>query len=112
MLIVRLRQTRKEEGRTWGEERESDFASLRTGRTLGEPAVDWREKSTGFGALTLIAPDAGEAGGGAQFKRPCTLAFRNYECLVAALLCCVIAHSYLSGDHPVSDATWPHPGAQ
>jgi hypothetical protein len=34
MLIVRLRQTRKEEGRTWGEERQSDFASLRTGRNL------------------------------------------------------------------------------
>jgi hypothetical protein len=31
---------------------------------FGEPAVYWREKITGFGAFALVAPQAGEAGGG------------------------------------------------
>jgi hypothetical protein len=36
--------------------------------TFGEPAVDRREKITGFGALALITPEAGEASGGAQLE--------------------------------------------
>ena len=32
---------------------------------LGEPIVYGREQVSGFGALALIAPQAGEAGGGA-----------------------------------------------
>jgi hypothetical protein len=41
MLIVRLWQTRKEEGRTWGEERESDFVKVfgRRPATRREPAT-------------------------------------------------------------------------
>jgi hypothetical protein len=31
---------------------------------FGEPAVDRREKITGFGALALVAPEAGKAHGG------------------------------------------------
>jgi hypothetical protein len=35
---------------------------------FGEPAVDGREEIAGFGAIALVAPEAGEAGGGAQFE--------------------------------------------
>jgi hypothetical protein len=31
-------------------------------------AVDGREEIAGFGAIALVAPEAGEAGGGAQFE--------------------------------------------
>ena len=45
----------------------SALASLEIGRVkaLGEPAVDRREESAGFGALALVAPEPGEAGGDA-----------------------------------------------
>ena len=33
---------------------------------FGEPAVDWCEKITGFGSLTLVAPETGEARGTQQ----------------------------------------------
>jgi hypothetical protein len=54
--------------------------------TFGEPAVDGREKITGFDAFTLIAPEAGEAGGGAQFRSFCALPFRDGERLTILLL--------------------------
>ena len=31
---------------------------------LSEPAVDWREEITGFGAVAVVVPVAGEARGG------------------------------------------------
>ena len=34
--------------------------------TFSEPAVDRRQQFAGFGALTLIPPEAGEATSGAQ----------------------------------------------
>src|SRR5262249_7797033 len=43
----------------------------------------------GFGALAFVAPEAGEAGGGAQFVRPCLLTLRYakrlFECVLALL---------------------------
>src|SRR5215467_14406433 len=36
---------------------------------FGEPAVAGGEKIVGFGTLALVAPEAGETGGGAQLKR-------------------------------------------
>ena len=47
--------------------------------TLGEPAVDWREKVAGFGVMALVAAEPGEAHGGAQFPElgPLLLAFLN-----------------------------------
>ena len=46
------------------------LASCSTGvsKPFSEPAVDRREKITGFGALTLITPAAGEANGCAQLE--------------------------------------------
>ena len=38
---------------------------VRRVETLGKPAVDRREEVAGFVALALVAPEAGEAGGGA-----------------------------------------------
>jgi hypothetical protein len=40
---------------------------------FGEPAVDRRKQVAGFGALALIAPQADEAGGGAQLEELCAL---------------------------------------
>ena len=45
----------------------SAFASLI--EAFGEPAVDRGEQVADYGALTLIAPQPGEAGRGAQFPR-------------------------------------------
>ena len=36
---------------------------------LGEPPVDWGEQIVGLGAPTLIAPQPGKAGRGAQLQR-------------------------------------------
>src|SRR6202048_12590 len=36
---------------------------------FGEPAVDRPEEVAGFGAPALLAPEAGEIAGGAQFQR-------------------------------------------
>ena len=60
----------------------------RSVEAFGEPAVNWREESTGVGALALVAPEAGEAGGGAQFKQLCPLSLRNRDRLVITLLGC------------------------
>jgi hypothetical protein len=38
----------------------------------------------GFGALALVAPEAGEADGGAQLEKLCALALRSGECLMIA----------------------------
>jgi len=35
--------------------------------TLAEPAIDRRQKVAGFGVAALVATEAGEAQGGAQF---------------------------------------------
>jgi hypothetical protein len=40
---------------------------------FGEPSVDRGEEIVGFGALALVAPQAGEAGGGVQLKNLCAL---------------------------------------
>jgi hypothetical protein len=37
-------------------------------KAFGEPAVDRRQEVAGFGALALVAPEAGEAGRGAQLE--------------------------------------------
>jgi hypothetical protein len=58
---------------------EQRFGVLQNRRveTFGEPTVDRREKITGFGALALITPEAGEAGRGAQFLEFGTLLLRH-----------------------------------
>src|SRR5262249_36208973 len=65
------------------------FLQVRRVEAFGEPAVDWREEVAGFGALALVAPEAGKAGGGAQFVRPRPLmlryAKRLFECVLALL---------------------------
>ena len=48
-------------------------------KAFSEPAVDRREEIAGFGALALVAPEAGEAGGGAQLKRFGMLVARDIE---------------------------------
>jgi hypothetical protein len=40
---------------------------------FGEPVVDRREEIASLGALALVAPEAGEAGGGAELEHFCTL---------------------------------------
>ena len=44
---------------------------------LGEPAGDGRQKFAGFLVSSLITPEAGEAGAGAQLKQPGALPFRD-----------------------------------
>jgi hypothetical protein len=54
----------------------SALASRRSGvsNPSGQPAVDRREKSASFGRLAEVTPKPSEAGGGAQFKKPRSLA--------------------------------------
>src|SRR5215472_15748384 len=54
--------------------------------TFGEPAVDWREQITGFGAFALVTPKAAKAGVGAQLEKLCTLPLRYRERLMVTLL--------------------------
>jgi hypothetical protein len=60
----------------------------RSVEAFGEPAVDWRKESTGVGALAMVAPEAGKAGGGAEFPKLGTLKLGNSECPVEAVLSC------------------------
>src|SRR5262249_24307703 len=60
---------------------------VRRVEAFGEPAVDGREEIAGFGALDLVAPEASEAGRGAEFPPSCTLSSRNREALLQARLC-------------------------
>jgi len=46
------------------------FPQIRRVEPFGEPAVDRREKVSGFGALALALPQAGEARPGAQLEGP------------------------------------------
>ena len=49
------------------------YFQVRGVETLGEPAVDGREQLVGVGAAALLAPQPGEARGGAQFVAACAL---------------------------------------
>ena len=53
---------------------------------FGEPTVDGREEITGCGALALITPEAGQAGGGTWFPEFGTLPARHSERFTIALL--------------------------
>jgi len=56
--------------------------------SFGEPAVDRREKIMGFGALALITPEAGEAGGSTKLKSFRILSVRYGKTLPIILLGC------------------------
>jgi len=58
----------------------------RSVEAFGEPAVDRRKQVAGFGALALIAPQAGEAGGGAQLPDFRTLPLRDLHGLIIVSL--------------------------
>jgi len=58
--------------RQLGEER-LRFLEVRGVEAFGEPAVDGREQLVGVGAAALLAPQPGEARGGAQFVAACAL---------------------------------------
>src|SRR5215467_3749590 len=60
----------------------------RRAEAFGEPAVDRGEQVTGLGAFALVAPEPGEAGGGAQLPKFGVLPLRHSECLVVAVLRC------------------------
>src|SRR5262244_2964348 len=51
-------------------------------KPLGEPAVDRREQLTGFSALALTLPQAGQAHGGAQLPRLRLLAAGHFKGLL------------------------------
>src|SRR3984893_18133089 len=57
------------------------FRLLEVGRVeaFGEPVVHRREEVAGFGALTLVAPEAGEAGVGAQLPHLSVLSPRDRQ---------------------------------
>jgi DNA replication protein DnaC len=55
------------------------FPQVRRIKTFGEPAVDGREKFSGFGALALALPQAGEARPGAQLEGPGLLSAGDIE---------------------------------
>src|SRR5258708_511468 len=58
---------------------------VRRVETLGKPAVDRREEFAGFVALASVAPESGEAGGGAQLPEVRALPPRNGDRLVKTL---------------------------
>ena len=49
---------------------------IRCVEALGEPPVDWREKSAGLIGPAVVAPDPGEADHGAQFQKARSLPSR------------------------------------
>jgi hypothetical protein len=51
-----------------------------------KPVVDWREEAARLRPPTLIAPEAGEAGGGAQLKSFCALVSGDSQCAMKAAL--------------------------
>jgi len=53
---------------------------------FGELATDGCKKITGFGPLAMAAPEAGGAGGHAQFKQFCALPMCNFDCLMKAFI--------------------------
>ena len=59
------------------------FCLLQIGRgeTFGEPAVNRGEQVAGFGGVALVAPEPGEAYGGAQFPELGFLLHRNARAL-------------------------------
>jgi hypothetical protein len=62
------------------------FLKHRRVESFGEPIVHGREKITGFGAFTLIAPEVRNAGGGAEFEYFGALSIRDNERLMVRLL--------------------------
>jgi hypothetical protein len=50
------------------------LSQIRHGEPLSEPAINRCEEGMCLGALTLVTPEPGEAGGGAQLEKPRTLA--------------------------------------
>jgi hypothetical protein len=58
----------------------------RSAEAFGEPAVDRCEKVTGFGVLAFVAPETGEAGGGAEFKELGALFLADHDCSAEAHL--------------------------
>ena len=55
-------------------------------KSFSEPAVDRREKITGFAAPVLFAPEARQADRCPQFQELCALQLRYRECLMIAPL--------------------------
>ena len=55
---------------------------------FGEPIVDRREQVIDFRLPALVAPEPGEAGGGPQLQKLCTLPLSNGDGLTIALLGC------------------------
>jgi hypothetical protein len=53
------------------------FSQDRRVETFREPILDRREQTAGFIALALVAPEAGEAGSGAQLVNPGILLLCN-----------------------------------
>src|SRR5262249_54105823 len=51
---------------------------------LGEPAINRREQVAGFGAFSLVAPEPGEARGGAEFPKLGVLLLCDRDCLAIA----------------------------
>jgi hypothetical protein len=66
------------------------LASRNSAQPFREPAADRREQIAGFGALTLIAPEAGEAGGGTQLKKPGTLLPSHSERAAITIVCRIV----------------------
>src|SRR6516165_9824511 len=58
----------------------------RRAETLGEPAIDWRERVTRLSALALVAPQPGKAGGGAQFECFRSLTLRDCQSAMITFL--------------------------
>src|SRR5215470_20167171 len=79
--------------------------------SFGEPAVDRREKIMGFGALALITPEAGEAGGSTKLKSFRILSVRYGKTLPIILLGCGFVAYSSQQTTSAADTTPPHPAA-
>src|SRR5215467_6848445 len=89
--MAKSRVTPKKQGLNWSRQlvqQRLRFLEVLRVETHGEPAVDRREKIAGFGALALVAPEAGEAGGDTEFPQLGALAPSDRERGAITLFCC------------------------
>src|SRR5262249_21695323 len=79
---------------------EQRFGVLQDGRVeaFGEPVVDRREEITGFGALPLVAPEAGKAHRSPQLPEFRTLPTRNGDGLAKT---CFSRHRIANSDEKI-----------
>src|SRR5262245_19848899 len=65
-------------------EQRLDLDEIGRVKAFGEPAINWREEIAGLTALALVAPEPGQAAGGAEFPQLGALTAGDRHALVEA----------------------------